>query len=171
MGKCKKAEFAKGLEREKTGWITSLNLGEKAGKLEVKEKDGKPIAVSVAGSSISGEFTRFNGWQTISFENKVGQEWGYLEGDVYVGISKHSDMLDWAFIISDTASMPEWVGVLAQKNREGYSDNIFLAQGRNFVSGRSDIKPLPKEEFGSGMKLLLVGRLKKVNGEWKFQMN
>ena len=46
---------------------------------------------------------------------------------------------------------------------------MFLQKGRDFHSG-GDAKPFTGEEFSSGWRLFLVGKMVKVKGRWEFQL-
>ncbi|MEI6633924.1 MAG: hypothetical protein WCP22_08910 [Chlamydiota bacterium] len=152
----------------KPAWLSAIEVPADTGELRVNEENGKITSVEVEGSPLKGEFTRLNGFHAITLKRQSGEKFT-CSGWIYIGISDPLGTLDWAFAIDDVTSMPKWVKDAARECNKADGGNMFLQKGRDFHSG-GDAKPFTGEEFSSGWRLFLVGKMVKVKGRWEFQL-
>lgn len=162
--------------------IHAIERSPDSGNLWVGEMNGKVITVSCSGSEIAGVFTHYGGTQTVLFRSRTGEDFR-CPGKFYFALAnffgpseRRSGGVDWAFVITQNITVPEWVEHFGEQSLSRYPNNTFLAPGKNFTGttkatlgpgGRFvKVEPKPGEEFGADKKLLLVGKMQKSAEAW-----
>jgi hypothetical protein len=136
--------------------ITGFQFSPDSGALFVGTFKGRIRSVGVSGVNMGGAVTHFNGSQTFRFRSATGESY-ICPGRIYVGLSKSPNGeitggLDWAFIVGNDVTLPDWVELLAKDIRERAKQNVFLG---NF----SDI-------IKSDKRILFVGPMGQRENRW-----